>query len=452
MRLLESLSFRLTLLYAALFSISVASLGGLYFWLAIQGPLETVRQGLRAEGREFAALYRGAGAEALARALERRAGEPSSRVAYHALLDPRGRTVTANLPSWPHGFTGDWLRIEADIAREGDEDEHEALVYDQRLADGGRLLIGRDIDDLDELEEGIKDTITWLIPALALLGLIGGAFMSRTIGRRIERVSEAARSVIAGDLSKRVGLSGSGDDFDRLAETLNLMLERIEEALEAVRRVSDSVAHELRTPLTRLQASLAELQGRSDSPLVAEAVQEAERLQTTFEAILRISRIEAGRHEAAALPVDLSGLLADAAELYQPEAEARGQRLSIDIRPGLRVRGDRDLLFQALANLLDNAVKFTPQGGDISVRGARPGEAVLVTIADSGPGIPADLHDRVTERFYRAAATAETPGLGLGLALVAAVAAAHRSSLRFHSAEPGLRVEWRFPDQPSGRQ
>lgn len=444
MRLLDSLTFRLTLLYAALFGLSVAALGGLYFWLAIRGPMDAVREGLRAEAGGFAIAYRDGGAEALARMLERRAGEPSPRAGYHALLDPRGRTVTANLPSWPHGFAGGWVRIEADVARDGDEDDHEALVYDRRLEDGSRLLIGRDIEDLDELEEAITGTLAWLIPALALLGLIGGAFMSRAVGRRIERVSEAARSVIAGDLSKRIKLRGSGDDFDRLAATLNLMLERIEEALEAVRRVSDSVAHELRTPLTRLQASLAELQSRSDAPLVAEAVQEAERLQKTFETVLRISRIEAGRHEAAAIPVDLSALLADAAELYQPEAEARGQRLAAEIEPGLSVRGDRDLLFQALANLLDNAVKFTPEGGEISLRGAAKPDGILVTVSDSGPGIPAELHDRVTERFYRTPEASGTPGLGLGLALASAVAAFHRSSLRFHSAEPGLRVEWRF--------
>lgn len=455
MRLLHSLSFRLTLIYASLFTVSVSLLLAFLYWSIIHRPMEAVRDGLRQESAHFAAAYQRQGAGALVRLLERRARTESGRPAYHALIAPGGRVLSTNLPSWPDGTNTPrwsdnaeqrWLRIEADIYRDGDEDDHEALVLDQKLPDGARLMVGRDIDDLDDLEETILDTGIWLPPVILLLVITGGGLMSRAIGRRIEAVSAAARQVIDGDLSERIALRGTQDDFERLAETLNLMLTRLEASMEAVRRVSDGVAHELRTPLARLQATLHELEAdpaRGEARL-QEAVAEVDRLQAIFEAVLRISRIEAARYAGEAAPVDLSALLADAAEYYQPEAEARGQALTTAIAPGLWTRGDRDLLFQAVLNLIDNAVKYAPRGGRIEVAAAGEGEDVLITVADNGPGIPAELHDKVTERFFRAPEMAAEPGLGLGLALVSAVAAYHASRLDFADAGPGLRVEWRL--------
>ena len=444
MKLLRSLTFRLALYYAGLFTLSVLLLGALYYVIAIRAPLESVERGLEREARELAALHETRGMTALAAALDRRAGLPAPRLAYHVLLDADGRAVTANLPSWPREAGAEWIRVEADLPSEGDEDEHEALVNDRTFADGSRLLIGRDIDDLDEVQEAVTDTLVWLLPAVLLLSLAGGALMSRAIGRRIESVAAAARGVIAGDLSERVSLRGTGDDFDRLGETLNLMLDRIEQGMDGVRRVSDSVAHELRTPLTRLRASLAELEAGSDAEAVTEAVQEAERLETIFNAVLRIARIEAARTPRSGALVDLSAILRDAAELYQPEAEARGLILAVEVAAAFWVEGDRDLLFQAVANLLDNAVKFSPAGGRIGVTGEASSDRVRVVVEDQGPGAPVELRGRLTERFFRAPAAEGVPGAGLGLSLVAAVATFHEAPIRFDSAEPGMRVEWSF--------
>jgi len=443
-KLLRSLTFRLALYYAGLFTLSVLLLGALYYVIAIRAPLESVEHGLAEEAREFAALHDREGLAVLATALERRVAEPAPRLAYHVLLDPTGRALTANLPSWPRAAGEEWIRVEADVAQEGDEDEHEALVNDRTFADGSRLLLGRDIDDLDEVQEAVTDTLVWLLPAILLLSLAGGALMSRAIGRRIEGVAAAARGVIAGDLTERVALRGTGDDFDRLGETLNLMLDRIEQGMDGMRRVSDSVAHELRTPLTRLRANLAELEGCGDGDAVAEAVQEAERLETIFNAVLRIARIESGRTPRAGTRVDLSAILHDAAELYHPEAEARGQALEVEVQPDLWVEGDRDLLFQAVANLLDNAVKFSPEGGRIGVRIVSAGNRVRLTVEDQGAGVPNELRDRITERFFRAPQTGGVPGAGLGLSLVAAVATFHEAPIAFEPANPGLRVVWEF--------
>jgi signal transduction histidine kinase len=445
MTLLRSLSFRLALLYLAVFGGSAALLGGLFYWVEVARPLAQIRGEIRAEGAALQQVYEREGAGALAAALDARAAADAERVAYHALLDARGEPLTANLPSWPRAFRPGWKRIEADIAREGDEDEYEALVLDQRLPGGPRLLLGRDVDDIDELQERLSDTVLWIVPALLLLGVCGGALMSRVIGARLDAISGAARAVIDGDLSSRIALRGASDDFDRLAATLNLMLDRLEASLEAVRRVSDSVAHELRTPVARLRASLSDLHDHPAPDGIAQALAETTRLQTVIDAVLRISRIEAGRHAMASRPVDLSALVADVVEFYQPEAEARGQQLGLVAMPGLVLTGDRDLLFQGFANLLDNAVKFTPEGGRIKVTAAEDAGAIRVEVRDDGPGLPPELLGRLTERFSRAPGTASVVGLGLGLSLVAAVAAAHRSTLEFRSSDRGFRAVWRFP-------
>ena len=445
MKLLRSLAFRLALYYAGLFTLSVLLLGALYYLVAIKAPLDAVERNLTGEARLLSELHKGQGTAALAEALDRRAAHPAPRLAYHVLLDRSGAPLTTNLPSWPQARRDEWLRIEADIPQEGEEDEHEALVLDRTLPDGLRLMIGRDIDELDDLQETLTSALIWLLPAMFLLSLAGGALISRAIGQRIANLDSAARGVIAGDLSKRVAVRGSGDDIDRLGQTLNVMLDRIEQGIEGIRRVSDSVAHELRTPLTRLRASLADLETTGDREAIAEAVQEAERLEAIFNAVLRIARIETAREGAARARVDLSAILHDAVELYLPEAEARGQVLTIDTDAALWVEGDRDLLFQAVTNLLDNAVKFSPDGGRIRVYGQGDESSCRLIVEDEGPGVPPDLLERITERFFRAPDARGVTGAGLGLSLVAAVAALHEAPIRFGDSRQGLRVEWEFP-------
>lgn len=448
MKLLASFSFRLALLYATLFTLSVSILLALFYWISIRRPFDEVEAGLLAESARLEAIYRAHGAEALAATLQRRADMPAQRQAYHALIAPDGRVLATNLPGWPPQPGARWLRIEADIYRDGEEYDHEALVLDRVLPDGGRLMIGRDVQDIDELDEGIRVGALWLMPVMALLVIAGGGLMSRAIGRRIDAVGATARRVMAGDLSERIPVLGSGDDLDRLGETLNAMLERIETSVESVRRVSDSVAHELRTPLTRLQAELNALQaappGRR-AALTEAAAEEANRLGRMFDAVLRISRIEARRHQPEMRPVDLSALLEDAADYHAPQAEERDLTMDMRIDPALAVVGDRDLIFQAVSNLLDNAIKFTPPGGRVTLSATRAGDEVRLRVADSGPGIPAAHRGQVAERFFRAPEAETVPGFGLGLSLVAAVAKLHGAQLRLGDAGPGLTVDWTLP-------
>ncbi|HYI40178.1 MAG TPA: ATP-binding protein [Allosphingosinicella sp.] len=445
MKLLRSFSFRLAAIYALLFSTSLALLLGTYQLVSITWPRNAVREALQSESDGFAAAFRG-DRHALALQLEARAGAPAARAGFHLLADPEGRTVSTNLPSWP-AFAGPrWRSIEADIYRDGDEDDHEALVLDRRLSDGSRLMIGRDVEELDDLEEAIAAAALYLVGATLILATLGALLMNWAIGRRLGAVSGAARRVMAGDLAGRVPLSGSGDEFDRLAATLNLMLDRVEAGIEAVRTASDSVAHELRTPLTRLQASLRRAaSGGGGAEAMAEALDEADRLQSLFDAVLRISRIESGRHEAQFGPVDISELVRDAAELYAPAAEENGLRLSQEVEAGLTVAGDRDLLFQAVANLVDNAIKFTPAGGEVRVGLVRDGSGVRLEVGDTGPGVPEGSMGRMAERFFRTPAAAGVAGFGLGLSLVTAIARLHGATLEFRSGAPGLEARIAFP-------
>ena len=445
--LFGSLSFRLALTYVGLFVTSLLMIAGTFYLIAIHMPLEAVRTQVEREARILQNTYVVDGSDALLAGLREHQTKSGPLKTFHAFIDANGRTISANLPSWPGEPAEGWLRLEADVYLEGDEVDYEPLTLDHRFADGARLLVGRDIEDISEVEEVLQSGALAVVAVAIIVGLVGGGLMSFAIGRRIETFSSTARRVMAGDLSQRVPLRGSRDDFDRLAETLNLMLARIEEAVEAVRRVSDSVAHELRTPLSRLRADLEDAIAGPDRDRAAKltsATDEADRLDRIFDAVLRIARIESGRHSANMRTVDLSTLLEDAVDYYRPAAEEADIAFTAAIEPELKVTADTDLIFQAVTNLIDNAIKYTGPGGRIMlVAHARAG-SVIVELTDNGQGIEAEHRTRVTERFYRTPSAENVAGFGLGLSLVAAVAALHDSHVTFEDADPGLQVRWRL--------
>ena len=436
-----SLTFRVTLAYLCFLTLTFAVVLGTAWWIGVHLPIERVEEQVAGEARQVVAAYSSAGPAEALRLLKSRRPDAGVGMAFHALLEKDGRPILANLPSWPSEAQGGWQYYEADLYHDGDEDDHVSLSLDFALGDGRRLIIGRDIEDIDYRRQLIEQGAIWVSIALPFLGLLGGWLMSGVIGRRLERFNRTARTVMSGDLSGRVEVGGSGDDFDRLSATLNLMLDRIEQLVASVSRVSDSIAHELRTPLARLRTELEALAENGDEGQragVRAAILETERLQQTFDALLRIARLETGRHMLAAGDIPVDSLLADAVELYEPEAEARGQRLTLDVEPGLAVSGDRNLLFQAVVNLVDNAVKFAPAGGLIEVTGEARGGSVVLAVRDNGRGVTAEERGRVAERFYRAPGTEALPGTGLGLALAAAVATATGGRLDFPGVEKGF--------------
>jgi signal transduction histidine kinase len=449
----HSLTFRLTLIYLGLFTASVAVLLGVLYWLGVVAPLREVRVALAEEATALMESYAGKDdLDALARKLAARPALPHDRYPFHALIGPDGDLVTANIPYWPAPSPGAWLRFElADFGASMD-DEHEILARDLALPGGARLLLGRDTEDVDEREELIAQASSWGTGATLLLGMAGGILMSRAVARRIEQIHRTARRVMHGDLSGRIRISGGNDDFAHLSETLNEMLDRIEASVQSVGRVSDSIAHEMRTPLTRLRADLENLveaaDGKATQARAERALGEAARLQTTFEALLGIARVETRRHRLSPLQLDVEELLRDAAELYEIAAEDREQKLLISVVPALTAIGDRNLIFQAVANLLDNAIKYGPRRSAITVEALATDGIVTLAVQDEGPGIPDTEIGRVTERFYRLSDDDNAPGLGLGLPLVAAVMAAHDGELRLSNRAPGLRAEMRLPAGP----
>jgi len=327
---------------------------------------------------------------------------------------------------------------------------HRARARAFQLRGGYYLLVGRDLHELERTQQLIVRTLVWGLAITLILGLIGGSMMTRSMVRRIEAINQTSREIMSGDLSRRIPIDQSGDDFDELAGNLNAMLDRIQSLMEEVRRISDNIAHDLKTPLSRLRNSL-ELLDTSNAKdpegrraLIEQSIAEADGLLSTFNALLRIARIESGERHAAFVAVDLQQLLRDVVEFYAPLAEERQQSLELGVSASAQVPGDRDLLFQAFANLLDNAIKYTPPQGRITLALSEQADHPCVTVADSGPGIPEQERDNVLRRFYRLEESRALAGNGLGLSLVAAVAKLHDARLRMQDNAPGLRVVMEF--------
>ena len=444
LRFLRSSTFRLALVYAALFGASVLLLLGFIYWSTAGYMTRQTEAAIDAEIGTFAERYRTTGIPGLVALIEERLQSDSS---VYLLADPAFRPLVGNLDGWPLSPSEEdgWLEFQI---REGGVVQL-ALSRTFTLRGGFHLLVGRDVRALTRTKRLITRTLAWGLGLTALLALVGGALMSRSTARRIEAIHRTGLDIMRGDLSRRIPRDGSHDDFDQLAAHLNEMLDRMAASMDEVREVTDNIAHDLRTPLGRLRNQLETLRSRPGGVAAAEvdaAIEEADRLLATFSALLRIARIESGALRSGFGEVDLTVLLRDLAELYEPAAQEKGQQIVIELPPRAQVPGDRDLLVQAFANLLDNAIKYSPEGGIIALRlDQRPGEGARVRVSDTGPGILEGEREAVMRRFYRGESSRTTTGSGLGLSLVDAVARLHRVELTLGGDGGGLVVEWRFP-------
>lgn len=319
---------------------------------------------------------------------------------------------------------------------------------------GLKLLVGRDVDELTNLKRVIETAINWGMGITLALALLGGFLMSRGTTRRIEVINNTSRRIMNGHLSLRIPTRGTDDDFDQLAENLNQMLDRIVYLMEGIRHVSDSIAHDLRTPLTRLrnqlESTLIAVDNDEARDQVGRAVSEADQLLATFNALLRIARLETRGNSADMKVISLDELVSDACELYEALAEDKEQAFSQSLEQGVMIEGDRDLLFQMVSNLIDNAIKYTPEQGAIQVVVKREASVAIFAVQDSGIGIPDDEKGQVFQRFYRVGKSRSLPGNGLGLSLVSAVAEIHQgeillSDTREGDTPPGLTVTVRMP-------
>jgi len=449
--LLRTSTFRLALVYMVLFAGSVLILLGFIYWSTVAYMAEQTDATIRAEITGLAEQYRQRGLNGLEQTIAERVERDPDGSSVYLIATPNRRPIAGNLSPWPNATPGPdgWLEFELEDA------QARGRVFQARarafvLQDGLQLLVGRDTRELKATQRLITRALLWGVAITLALALLGGVVMSRGMMRRIELINQASRNIMAGDLSQRIPIRGSGDELDQLAGNLNRMIDEIERLMDGIRHVSDNIAHDLRTPLTRLRNRLEQLQldlddGSPHRESVEQGLTDADQLLATFAALLRIARIEAGGHAAKSAPVELAALVHDAAELYQALAEEKQLRFTMQADDSISVTGDRDLLFQALTNLLDNAVKYTPAGGEVSLRLQRNGNTADITVSDSGIGIAEDERDKVGQRFYRLESSRSTPGSGLGLSLVKAVARLHHAELLLEDNAPGLKATLRLP-------
>ena len=453
-RLYRSFSFRLAFTYMALFGASVLVLLGFIYWSTAAYMSQQTDATIEAEITGLAERYDMDGLAGLIDLINERLSRKPTGSSIYLLTTAFNTPIAGNLNQWPatRANVEGWLNFR--LENSSQNEIHLARARSFTLSGDFHLLVGRDIYELEETQQRIIRALILGFLITLMLGGIGGVVLSRRVVRRLESINTISREIIEGDLSRRIPLQQSGDEFDTLAANLNAMLDRIEELMDDVRRVSDNIAHDLRTPLARLRNRLEQLRSEaqsshSDTQLAEQALADADGLLQTFNALLRIARIETRQRREGFKTVEIAPLLRDVVELYEPLADEKGQTLELVINDPLSLHGDRDLLFQALANLLDNAIKYTPPKGSIRITLEKRDDHGHITVADNGPGIPATEQQAVLQRFYRLEKSRTSPGSGLGLSLVAAVAKIHGITLQLKDNQPGLRVVLGFPGPSS---
>jgi signal transduction histidine kinase len=464
-KLIRTTAFRLTLVYLFLFALFAASLLGYFAWNTRRLITEQITTTVNAEFAELNDLYSRRGLRGLVNAIENRAMRPGANL--YLVTTPTGQAVAGNVAALGNGImaTTGWSETLYHRLDEQRKAPHRALVRVDELSSGFRLLIGRDLEERRRIFSIVAKAAQWSMLIVVVLGLAGGVFVARRVLRRIDAMTGTTRRIMEGDLSGRLPVGRSGDELDRLADNLNAMLERIETLMTGLKEVSDNIAHDLKTPLTRLrnraEEALATSGNEADYRAALErTIEESDGLIRTFNALLMIARAESGQVRGNMDNFDAAEVANGIHELYEPLAEDNGMTLRVVTQPA-PLHGNRELISQALANLVENAIKYgrpaspiQPPGpemasdaklGEILIEARRDGDTVLLSVTDHGPGIPEADRKHAIERFVRLEASRTQPGSGLGLSLASAVATLHRGELRLSDAEPGLRATLAIP-------
>ncbi|HTC03737.1 MAG TPA: ATP-binding protein [Xanthobacteraceae bacterium] len=456
-KLLRTTAFQLTLVYLVIFIVFAFSLLG-YFALntrrliteQITTTVDTEITGLREQ-------YNQGGIRRLVIVVDLRSRRPGSSL--YLVTTATGEGLAGNVGSLEPGVLDHpgWLETNYRRLEAPEGTDHRALVQVVQLPGGFRLLVGRDLEERERLFGIIANAGQWSLALVIVLGLAGGFFVSRRVLNRIEAMTETAQTIMAGDLAGRLPVAGTGDELDRLAEHLNAMLERIEALMRGLKEVSDNIAHDLKTPLTRLrnrcEQALRGSAGVDDYRAALEStIAESDDLIRTFDALLMIARAEAGQARDNMTEFDAAEIARDVGELYEPLADEKGIALTVDAPVAAPVRGNRELVSQALANLIDNAIKYAGPNGEVNgtpaeivVKAGNDGDRIALSVADRGPGIAEADRGRVVERFVRLEQSRSEPGSGLGLSLAAAVARLHGGELKLEDNHPGLRSTIALP-------
>lgn len=456
-KLLRTTAFKLTLVYLGIFILFAASLLG-YFALNTRRLItEQITATVNGEVNGLSEQYGQGGLRRLVIVVDVRSRRPGSSL--YLVTTPSGEGLAGNVGSLQPGVLDrpGWLETNYHRLESPEGAEHRALVRVVQLPGGFHLLVGRDLEERERLFGIVVNAGQWSLALVIVLGLVGGFFVSRRILSRIDAMTGTAQTIMAGDLSGRLPVAGTGDELDRLADNVNAMLERIEALMRGLKEVSDNIAHDLKTPLTRLrnrcEQALRGATGEASYRAALEStIAESDDLIRTFDALLMIARAESGQARENMIEFDASAIARDVGELYEPVADEKGIALKIEATAAAPVRGNRELVSQALANLIDNAIKYAGPAAkvngvpaEIVVKAGDDGERITLSVADRGPGIGDADRSRVVERFVRLEQSRSEPGSGLGLSLASAVARLHGGELKLEDNHPGLRTTIALP-------
>ena len=457
-KLFRTTAFKLTLVYLTVFAVFAACLLGYFAWNTRRLITEQITRTVDAEITGLAEQYNQGGVRRLALIIDARSRRPGSSV--YLLTTFSGDRLAGNVAMVGEGVMQRVGWSETIYRRPDDAEgvEHDALVRVFQLPGGFRMLVGRDLEERERIHDIVMAAGWWSGAIVIVLGLAGGFFVARRVLRRVDAMTETSRTIMAGNLAGRLPTAGSEDELDRLAVNLNAMLERIEALMKGFKEVSDNIAHDLKTPLTRLRNRAEEAlrtgKGEADYRAALDAtIEESDELIRTFNALLLIARAESGEASAPMVQFDASDIARGVAELYEPLADEKGIELKVAANGSTMMRGNRELLTQALANLLDNAIKYAaspdaPKDGtppEIVVGARGEGDTIRLSVADHGPGIAEADRGRVVERFVRLEQSRSEPGSGLGLSLAAAVARLHGGELKLEDNRPGLQAALVLP-------
>jgi signal transduction histidine kinase len=452
-RYFRSTSFRLLAWYAAVFAASVAILLLVVYWITVAALDQQLSDSVDREAEVLVLLYQDRGLDSVARAIQLRMADLRPPRRYYLLQNAAGDRLAGNLPPMEPAVGDMELPVSylipdrvpgSDIAG----DAYPVVAQGQVLGNGEYLLVGESRYRALKAQEAIFRAFAWGIAITLLLAVGGGVALGIGFLRRIEEINRTTRSIMDGELARRVPATGGGSEIDQLAGNLNAMLDRIQSLMESLKRVSDDIAHDLRTPLSRLRHRLEAARGRAGpagDAVIEQSLAEVDAILQTFSALLRISQIESGARRAAFADAQLGQIVSTVCEAYAPVAEDRGQRFETAIADVPMLSGDRELLTQMMANLVENPIRHCPPGVRITVRLSLEAGMPTICVADTGPGIPEAERESVFRRFYRLETSRTTPGSGLGLALVKAVADLHGATVALADNDPGLRVTVRFP-------
>ncbi len=443
LRILNTTTFRLALAYMVLFALSGLALIAIVYWSTASFMARQTDATVAAEIRGLEEQFRTGGIQRVIAVIQSRSRAAGDSLYLLARQD--GTVLVGNLSAWPEGEPDEegWISLEFERPLDTGPALHEARARIFTIQGRFKLLVGRDIEPRQQLIATIRNSLGWALAITAALGLLGGAILARYTMSRLDEINRTSRQIMQGDLSLRVPVRGSGDELDQTAGSLNAMLDQIERLMMGMRQVTDNIAHDLRSPLNRLrnriEVTLMENKGDETYRAALErTIDEADELINTFNALLSIAQVEAGALREDMTDLDFSAVARDVAELYEPVAEDKHIEIAVTVADGLSLRGNRELLSQTIANLLDNAIKYAPPESQVVFhvsKGARSG--VAIDVMDQGPGIPAGDRENVTKRFVRLEQSRTEPGVGLGLSLVAAVVALHGGRLDLSDSPEG---------------